>query len=239
MSLECQIIARGVPTIFKLVGEWDEPVNPLPVGVPLVNKYNDAFSFYVKPTNAHVYKHFPGELWFLRHSPTDLRFLADTGSVVNLMRQEDMNRNFPVAIVIIQEQLPTIYPSVPLQIVKSWEAILFTLYGYTILNNTVIIEPASLTHDIKDCNIQDAVKSTKTEWYNCYPSTLKIDSNCLKRVAGNKNSITPVGGLAIKLAFFDHVHYDPARNHPDLPLKIIRSQGSGTGPARFHDRQKR
>ena len=64
--------------------------------------------------------------------------------------------------------------------------------------------------------------------YLTYPSMMKSDENCERRVRNNTKCQTPIGGVQAKLRFWEHVIYDPAGNRrrfPALPM-LIRGAGN-------------
>ena len=62
--------------------------------------------------------------------------------------------------------------------------------------------------------------------YRQHPMYLRTDRKCHQRVGGNRQCLTPVGGIATKMAFWDRVEYDPAENEERFPAPPIRLEGS-------------
>ena len=78
--------------------------------------------------------------------------------------------------------------------------------------------------------------------YETYPSMTKGDNFCLRRIKNDPTCTNLVGGIYQKLAFFDHVHYDPAKNEskfPSYPLQIFGSNGEFTSKPESKGRMKR
>ena len=62
--------------------------------------------------------------------------------------------------------------------------------------------------------------------YLTYPSITKGDNTCIRRVRNDTTCNNLVEGILQKLAFFDHVHFDPAQNKPKFPNPPVRLYGS-------------
>ena len=62
--------------------------------------------------------------------------------------------------------------------------------------------------------------------YLTYPSMVKGDKTCFQHVRNNAICNNLVGGVLQKLAFYDHVHFDPKQNKPKFPSSPVRLYGS-------------
>ena len=62
--------------------------------------------------------------------------------------------------------------------------------------------------------------------YLTYPSMTKGDNTCFHRVRNDATCNNLVGGILQKLAFFDHVYFDPSQNKPKFPSAPVRLYGS-------------
>ena len=75
--------------------------------------------------------------------------------------------------------------------------------------------------------------------YLTYPSMVKGDKSCSQRVKNNSICNNLVGGVLLKLAFFDHVHFDPPQNKPKFPSSPVRLYGSNGEISKPPDDPKR
>ena len=62
--------------------------------------------------------------------------------------------------------------------------------------------------------------------YLTYPSMVKGDKTCFQRVKNDATCNNLVERVLQKLAFYDHVHFDPAQNKPKFPSSPVRLYGS-------------
>ena len=75
--------------------------------------------------------------------------------------------------------------------------------------------------------------------YLTYPSMVKGDKTCFQRVRNNAICNNLVGGVLQKLAFYDHVHFDPTQNKPKFPSSPVRLYGSNGEISKSPDDPKR
>ena len=75
--------------------------------------------------------------------------------------------------------------------------------------------------------------------YLAYPSMVKGDKTCFQRVRNNAICNNLVRGVLQKLAFYDHVHFDPTQNKPNFPSFPVRLYGSNGEISKPPDDPKR
>ena len=77
--------------------------------------------------------------------------------------------------------------------------------------------------------------------YLTYPSMVKGDKTFLQRVKINPICNSLVGGVLQKLAFYDHVHFDPTQNKPKFqssPVRLYGSNGEISKPLMIQNARK-
>ena len=115
--------------------------------------------------------------------------------------------------IVIQEEFDTIESLKQVQnFLKTWNK----NYQIRMLARVKVIVPT--THQ-NSLNYRDG-PITISDFHNqylAYPSMTKGDKTCFQRVKNDPTCNNLVGGVLQKLAFFDHVHFDPAQNKPKIP----------------------
>ena len=115
---------------------------------------------------------------------------------------------------IIQKEFDTIESLNQVQnFLKTWNK----NYQINIPTRVKIIVPTTRqnSHNYQDGPI------TTSDYHNqylTYPSMTKGDNACFQRVRNDATCNNLVGGILQKLAFFDHVHFDPAENNQNFQV---------------------
>ena len=117
-------------------------------------------------------------------------------------------------------------------------------HGYPIIfpSRLILLEPRTVSN--KYHYLDGAPRMSATHhYYVSYPSMMADDSNCHQRIVQKPECAVLVTGLEGKLAFFDHVVFDPAHNatnYPGFPLQLLGTQGTGTRiPNHPYQKEKR
>ena len=124
--------------------------------------------------------------------------------------------------IIIQEEFDTIEsPNQVQTFLKIWNKD----YQITMPTRVKVIAPTTRqnAHNYRDGPI---VINKYHNQYLTYQSMTKGDKSCFQRIKNNAICNNLVGGVLQKLAFFDHVHCDPAQNKQKFPSPPVRLYGS-------------
>ena len=137
--------------------------------------------------------------------------------------------------IVIQEEFDTIESVNQVQsFLKGWNK----NHQIKMPTRVKVIAPTTRqnSHNYRDGPIK---MSDYHNQYLTYPSMVKGDKTCLQRVRNDATCNNLVGGVLQKLAFCDHVHFDPTQNKPKFPSFPVRLYGSNGEVSKPPDDPKR
>ena len=139
--------------------------------------------------------------------------------------------------IVIQEEIPSWMNYNP----YSRFSTAFPLPPYPWPDRIKIVRPRYQEHSTQ--YYDGPVKYTNlANFYMTYPSMMSADPACQQRISKNPECNHPVGGLEAKLAFYNHVIFDPAQNRstfPGGPVQLLGSSNTLSPTQPYQHRTKR